>query len=145
MKRLDILSTQLAAALRQAPEERQRAASLTACEFAVQRTGVESPIVEGALQMLRDSKPFPPDHKVALEALAGRLDDEYFGLQEAVEEGRATVDDYMRAFGQARAVTALSFAANRDAYEAAYEAIYEAASATDDKEELVAAVRKMLE
>jgi hypothetical protein len=77
--------------------------------------------------------------------LAAGLDDEYFGLQEAAEGGRATVDAYMRPFGQARAVTALSFATDPDALEAAEEAIYEAAHATADKEGLVAAVLKVLE
>jgi hypothetical protein len=87
----------------------------------------------------------PPDSRGALDALAAGLDDEYFGLQEAAEEGRATVDDYMRPFGQARAVAALSFATDPDASEAADEAIYEAAHATADKEGLVAAVLKVLE
>lgn len=145
MRRLDTLSTRLAVALHQASEERRRSACLAACEFAVQRTGVESQVVDDGLRMLRASKPLPPDYKLALDALAGRLDDEYFGLQEAAEDGRATVGDYMRPFGQARAVTALSFAANQDAFEATSEAVYEAASATDDKEELVAAVMKVLE
>ena len=86
-----------------------------------------------------------PHDRDALDALAGRLDDDYFGLQEAAEDGRATVEDYMRPFGQARAVAALSFAADRDAFEAANEAIYEAASAVEDKQGLVAAVLKALE
>ena len=77
--------------------------------------------------------------------MAAGLDDEYLGLQEAAEEGRATADDYMRPFGQARAVAALSFATDPDAFEAAGEAIYEAAHATADKEGLVAAVLKVLE
>ena len=85
------------------------------------------------------------DQKATLDGLAGRLDDEYFELQEAAEDGKATADDYMRPFGQARAVSALSFAANRDAFEAATEAIYEAATATDDKDELIADVMKTLE
>jgi hypothetical protein len=145
MTRLDALSTRLAAALRQASEERLRSACLEACEFAVQRTGVESSLVDDALRSLRASKPLPLDYREALEALAGRLDDEYFGLQEAADEGRATVDDYMKPFGQARAVTALSFATDRDALKAANEAIYEAATAVADKEELVVAVLKVLE
>jgi hypothetical protein len=145
MTRLDALSTRLAAALRQASEERLRSACLEACEFAVQQTGVESPFVDDALRSLRSSKPLSLDYREALDALAGRLDDEYFGLQEAAEDGRATVDDYMRPFGQARAVTALSFATDQDAFKAANEAIYEAAAAVADKEELVAAVLKVLE
>lgn len=95
--------------------------------------------------MLRSLKPLSPDDRDALNALAGRLDDEYFGLQEAAEGGRATVDDYMRPFGQARAVAALSFALDRDAPEAAGEAIYEAAAAVEDKAGFVAAVLKALQ
>jgi hypothetical protein len=145
MSRLDALSTRLADALRRASEESRRSACLAACEFAVQRTGIESPLVVDALRSLRSLKPLSPDDRDALDALAGRLDDDYFGLQEAAEDGRATVEDYMRPFGQARAVAALSFAAARDAFEAANEAIYEAASAVEDKQSLVATVLKALE
>ena len=145
MTRLDALSTGLAAALRHASEQGRRSACLAACEFAVQRTGIESPLVINALRSLRSLKPLSPDDRGALDALAGKLDDEYFGLQEDAEDGRATVEDHMRPFRQARAVAALSFAGDRDALEAANEAIYEAASAVEDKQGLVAAVAKALE
>ena len=145
MTRLDALSPQLADALRLASEESRRSACLTACEFAVQRTGIESPLVFDALRSLRSSKPLSSHDRDALDALAGRLDDDYFGLQEAAENGRATVGEYMRPFGQARAVAALSLAADRYAFDAANEAIYEAASAVEDKQGLVAAVFKALE
>jgi hypothetical protein len=138
MTRLDTISTQLVTALRQASEERQRSACLAACEFAVQRVGINSPVVADALQTLRAKEPLATNQKAALDALAGKLDDEYFELQEAAEDGKATDDDYMRPFGQSRAVTALSSAANRDAFEAAAEAIYEAATATDDRDGLIA-------
>ena len=57
-------------------------------------------------------------------------------MHEAAEQGRASIDDYMRAFGQARAVAALCFTGGEDANRAASEAIYEAAATTDDKAEL---------
>jgi hypothetical protein len=86
-----------------------------------------------------------PKEKSDLDALAAQLDAEYFALQEAIEEGRASTNDYMRPFGQARAVAALSFAGREDAFQAATEAIYEAAATTDDKEELFAHILSVLE
>jgi hypothetical protein len=77
-----------------------------------------------------------PEEKAALQALSAQLDEEYHTLQEAAEEGRASVDDYMKVFGQARAVAALCFTGSEDAYCAATEAIYEAAATTDDRAEL---------
>ena len=144
MTRLDTISTRLVSALRNASEERQRSACLTACEFAVQRSGIGSPVVDGTVRTLRARMPLPANQQADLDALAVMLDNEYFELQEAAEDGRAMADDYMRPFGQARAVAALSFAANLDDFEAVTEAIYEAATATDDRDGLIAAVMKTL-
>jgi hypothetical protein len=79
---------------------------------------------------------FSLKEKADLDALIVQLDDEYFGLQEAAEEGRANTADYLRLFGQARAVAALAFAGGEDAFQAATESIYEAVATTDNKDEL---------
>jgi len=144
MSRLESVSSSLAASLRQVLDRQQRAACLAACEFAVEHSGVSSPVVEQALQALRQSMPIAPQVKRQLEALTQRLDDEYFDLQEAAENGTASEDEWKRAFSQARAASALVFAAGEDAFEAASEAIYEATATVDDNSELVAIVAKAL-
>ena len=144
MSRLETISSSLAVSLRQASEIRQRAACLAACEFAVEHSGVDSPVVEQTLQVLRQSNPVAPQLKRELEALTQCLDDKYFGLQEAAENGTATEDEWKRAFSQARAASALVFASGGDAFEAACEAIYEATATVDDTSELVTIVAQAL-
>jgi hypothetical protein len=144
MSRLETISNSLVNALRHASENRQRTACLAACEFAVAKTGVSSSAVEQALQLLRASQPIPAELKQDLDALTQRLDEEYFDLQEATEDGNASEEEWKRAFSQARAVSALAFAAGEDAFDAATEAIYEATATVDENEELLAIVLKAL-
>jgi hypothetical protein len=145
MTRLETLSPDLAGKLRRASAAKQRAASLAASAFAISRAKAEHPLVEKALKKVRAAGVFTPKEKAELDALAAQLDEEYFALQEAAEEGRASTEDYIRMFGQARAVAALSFAGGEDAFQSATEAIYEAAATTDDKEELFARILSALE
>lgn len=145
MTRLETLSPDLAAKIQRASAAKQRAASLAACEFAISHAKVEHPLVKRALERVRALGVFTPDEKAELEALAAQLDEEYFTLQEAAEEGRASTEDYMRVFSQARAVAALAFAGGEDASQAVTEAIYEAAATTDNKEELSARILSVLE
>jgi len=79
-----------------------------------------------------------------LDAYIARLDDEYFDLQEATDDGTAGAQDYLPVFCQARAVAALSFAGRQDALQGAMDAVYEAAATTDNKDELTAVIRSAL-
>lgn len=142
---LEDLSPDLAAKLQRASAAKQRAASLAACEFAVAHARVEHPLIDKALKTLREGGVLLPEDKAELDALAAQLDEDYFALQEAAEEGQASTEDYMRVFAQARAVAALSCAGDEDALQAATDAIYEAAAKTDDKEGLVARILGVLE
>jgi hypothetical protein len=131
--------------LQQVSASKQRAAGLAAVEFAIAHARVRHPVVESALAKLHSAGALTPKDKALLDALAGQLDEEYFALQRAAEQGQAGSEVYMRAFGQARAVAALAFAGGENALQAAAEAIYEAAATTDDKEELFAVVQSTLE
>ncbi|MES2788383.1 MAG: hypothetical protein V4719_02095 [Planctomycetota bacterium] len=132
-------------ALRRAQESRQRAACLAACEFAVATTGISSSAVVQALQLLRVSQPISAGLKHDLGTLMQRLDEEYFDLKEAAEERNASESEWKRVFSQARAASALAFASNENAFEAATEAIYEATTAVDDREELVGIILNALD
>lgn len=145
MSRLESVSTTLTTSLREASTKHQQSACLAACEFAVERSGIDSPIIQHALQAMRNSQPVPPEIKRELKSLEQRLDDEYFHLQEAAEAGNASEDAWKRAFSHARATSALVFAAGEDAFEAASEAIYEASATVDDNRELIAVVTKVLD
>ena len=145
MSRLETMCPKLAAKLELVSAAKQRAATLVACEFAISHAKVEHPLIDKTLKRVRAAGVLTPKEKAELDALAAQLDEEYFALQDAAEEGRASTEDYMRVFGQARAVAALFFAGGEDAFQAATEAIYEAAASTDDKEELSARVLSALE
>ena len=90
MTRLETLAPELAATLRQASVPEQRAASFAAGAFAVSHAHLEQPVIQVALVALRDGGGLSPDTKAELESLVARLDEQYFDLQEAAEEGRAT-------------------------------------------------------
>lgn len=144
MSRLETLSPELTAKLRRASQVEQRAASLAAGEFAVSHANVEHPVIKEALTMLRTGGVLAPEKRAEIGALAARLDEEYFDLQEAAEEGRASADEYLRLFGQARAVTAVLSAFQDHPFEAAAEAIYEAAATTDQPKDLFSVVEAVL-
>jgi hypothetical protein len=145
MTGLEDLSPDLAGKLKRASAANQRAVSLAACEFAVAHAKVEHPLVENALKTLRAGGVLLPEDKVDLDTLAVQLDEDYFALQEAAEEGSASTEEYLKVFGQSRAVAALACAADEDALRAATEAIYEAAATTDDKEALLSRILPVLE
>jgi hypothetical protein len=144
---LEILSRDLVAKLRGASVAQLRAASLAASEFAIFCAQVDHPLVEKALAKVRTTGVLTPKERTEIDALTRQLDEEYFDLQEAAEEeGRASIEDYLRVFSKARAVAALSFAGNDDAFRGATESIYEAAATIrgDDKWELFALVESVL-
>jgi hypothetical protein len=144
MNRLETLAPDLAERLRRASPDKQRAAALAACQFAIAKANVPHAGIEEACKGLRSGAGLSAAQQSEIEALAASLDNEYFDLQEAAEEGRATTEDYLRKFAQARAVSAVLFASKSDPLEASTEAVYEAAAAAEDKGALFSAVESVL-
>lgn len=147
MSGLALLSLELDTKLREAGPAKQRAACLVACQFAVAKAGIQSPVVATALAELQAGKVFSPNLKAELDALVEQLDDQYFDLKDAAEAGMADPRQWQDMFVKARAVAALSNAGDEDAYKAAGESIYEAAFTIldDNKEELFALVESVLQ
>jgi hypothetical protein len=58
-----------------------------------------------------------------------QLDEQQWNLQALIDDGQATSDDQLKAFGRARAVHALWFALDTNPFTAATESIYEARAA----------------
>ena len=144
MNRLETLSADLTAKLHRASPEKQRAASLAACELAVAKARVEHSLVNEALRLLRGGNLFTHRKKAELDDLVAQLDQEYFSLQEAADAAGTSTDDYLLVFAKARAVAALSFA-GCGTRGAAAESIYEAAAAVgDDKQELFSLIASAL-
>ena len=144
MDRLETLAPELVQRLRQASPAKQRAAAIAASDFALEKGHLQHAVVDEARETLRTAGGMSAAQQAELEALMSKLDNEYFDLQEAAEEGRATIEDYTRKFAQARAVSALLFASKGDPLEASTEAVYEAAAAFDDKRPLFLVVESVL-
>ena len=140
MMRLETVAKDLAAKLRTASPAQQRAASLVACQLALQAVPIEAPIVSETLEQLRQQGVLPQRRVAELNDLAAQLDGEYFDLQDKAEDDPALQSEALRLFGQARAVSALSFAGGQDALAAAMEAIYEASATMDDGSRIYDAV-----
>lgn len=140
MMRLETVATELARKLRQANSDRLRAASLLACELAIKAAQVENHNVLDALTLLRKQGALPSLKRTELDDLAATLDESYFDLQDRAENDPALVPESLRFFGQARAVSALSFAGGEDALIAAMESIYEASASVDDGSRIYDAV-----
>jgi intracellular sulfur oxidation DsrE/DsrF family protein len=71
MIRLEALSPDLAVKLRRASTDKQRAACLAACEFAVAHTKVDHPLVVKALKKVRAAGVFTAKERADMDALVG--------------------------------------------------------------------------
>ena len=113
-----------------------RAIRTAICDAVIRRVGLDDPTIHEALGVLSGSDDAPPALRTATEARVEQLDLEYFELQEAADDGRATRDDVLNAFSRARAAAAVATAICGNDAETTGETIYEAAATTDDFSEL---------
>lgn len=144
MMRLETVAKDLAEKLRTASPAQQRAASLVACQLALQAAPIEASIVSETLDQLRQQGVLPQRRVAELNDLAAKLDGEYFDLQDKAEDDPVLQSKALCLFGQARAVSALSFAGGQDALAAAMEAIYEASATVDGGSRIYDAVLLVL-
>jgi len=143
--RLEILSRDLAGRLRDAPAQKQRRAGLAACEYAISHAAIDLPLIREALACLREHGTLARDLVAKVDALAVKVDDEYFALKEAAESGKAAPEDWKRCFARARAIASVSFAGKRDPYMASAEAIYEASLTATDTNDFLSHVEAVLD
>jgi hypothetical protein len=144
MHRLESISADLDAKLRSASPAQQRAAMLTACEFALKHSGVKNATIAKGIGELRRTGAISPGLCTDLQAIVEQLDEDAFRAQEAVEAGHGSWDEYLAAYSRARCGAALSFAGLADPLQAAVEAIYEAAMTSDDPEEIISVLQSAL-
>ncbi|MFL1548936.1 hypothetical protein ACI77I_07475 [Pseudomonas sp. D47] len=130
--RLEMVEESLVEKLKVVSEEQRRHAVKVACELALQACLVEVSIVAESLRYLQSGNKLTTDQVSGLDALAARLDEKYFDLQDSLDEGQSLNVEGLQLFSQARAVSALSLAGGEDSLMAATAAIYEASSAVDD-------------
>jgi predicted transcriptional regulator len=138
--RLELVDPDLSKRLSRMTEMQLRAVALAVSRFAVERTGLSDAIIDRGLAALHEGRYGDPQLRSQLWSLVESLDEIQWDLQDAIDEGRASQDEYEVAFNRARAAHSVYFAQDPDALEAALEATYEANAATDDLAGLRAAV-----
>src|SRR5262245_36614904 len=122
----------LDALLAAAPDAARVQAGWEAAQWAIRHNDLSHP----ALAQARLGGP-----SESIAALAAKLDNHYFELQELLdEEGKGSKADVLAAFRRARAANALEFAVRGETGEA----VYEAAAATDDVRKLRQVVMEAL-
>jgi hypothetical protein len=146
MTRLETLLPELAAMLELAPVAKLRAACVAACDYAVTEAKIQHPLVMEVVKKMREGTVITQDQRRQLEAIVARLDEDYFDMAKAFDEGRASAATYRRLFSQARAVACILFALEENPFHAATEAIYEAAAVPEgeNSSELVSAIKAAL-
>ncbi len=144
MDRLETLSIDIAQKLRNASVKKKHDVIIAACEFAIKISKIEIKVFKGIIDRIRAGRQISELEKLELKKLGDQLDNNYFELQEAFEEGHATENEYICAFKKARTVYALLFAFEADSTIAALESVYEVASIADDKERYFSLIKKKL-
>jgi len=135
--RLDLLDTELANRIKRTDPGRRRAMALDLARYALTHASVDNPVVKKTLEeaakggLIQASR-----QKRALEALVEKLDSIQWNLRKQVDNGEATIDQYLSAWQNARAVNALLYALDADTYIATSEAAYEAYTVTSSLEEI---------
>lgn len=142
--RLEMVEKSLVEKLKAASKEQRRSAVKVACELAFQTSSAGVPVVAESLAQLRFGNKLTTEQLSELDALAEKLDEQYFDLQDSLDEGQELGMEALQLFSQARAVSALSLAGGEDSLMATTEAIYEASSAVDDGSYIFKAVLSIL-
>ncbi|WP_203338306.1 hypothetical protein [Nocardioides limicola] len=128
MSRLQSIAPEVAQRLSEAaPNARQRVA-LVAAQFAVSTSGLSDPEVLRQFSAVGSGEALGPDAQRRLANVVETLDYAAWQIQDQVDAGTASANDYLQAFGRARAAASVAYAAAGDAMEASCEA----AATTDD-------------
>lgn len=143
--RLETVAPALVRSLGLAGEPQRRAAALAGATLAVERTGLTNVVVLKALDTLNAGGHVDAACSAALDGLLAELDEIAWSIQDQVDSGERSYEDYLVAFQRARAAASAAFAADADASTAALEGLYEADAAIDDLDALMAAVLPTLE
>ena len=143
--RLATIAPDLDQTITQAAPATQRAIAIAAAEYAIQRTQLTGPEVDAGLTAARDGRFGDTPERTGIHALAERLDEQQWAIQDRLDAGQATEEEHLAAFSTARAATALYYALDADAPTATLEAAYEANAATDELAELQTLVARTID
>jgi len=143
--RLDLLSPNLANELSRVNEQKLRKVAYSVCDFALRHVSINNPLVNQSFEAFKGSASIDIlSLRRNLSGLIEQLDEIQWDIQEQVDLGLDTRENYVKAFRNARAINALFYAFDPNPYIAAAESIYEAYAATYDFKSLEEAINEIL-
>lgn len=145
--RLDSISPNLGAIFVNATLDIQRQALLTACDIAIETSGLKGKEVEFALNAIHSGYFNLPMQSKWFKDLSHVLDETYLILTEEYENAssvnESTKSKSLDYFARARAASALAFVLSGDDSQL-HEALYEAISSTSDSSDIIRQVKEIL-
>ena len=147
--RLGAVHAPLAERLLAADDGGRERAAVAAAEFAVEQSGLRSPLVAESLAAVRGQAPFQAGRR-RLWQLSAQLQDRFYQLRAGSGKGGAPLGEWMAIYRQACAARALCHATEKDLphgkdpLRAASEATYEAIDLADEPPELFRHVEEAL-
>lgn len=108
----------------------------SAAAWIVDRTDLVDPRVDAGMAALGQGNFGPSTERSEIKALVEQLDEEAWDIQDRLDAGAGADPDYLAAFGLARAASAIWYALDVDAHQAAMESVYEAQAVSGELEAL---------
>lgn len=142
MMRLELVAKDIAVKLNSSSLDKIRIASIVACQLALDEVLISNVYVINAFDQLKRDGFLSADVIDKLNEIVLSLDDQYFELQESFDDN--VREKALILFMQARAVSAISFAAGDEIVTSSMESIYEASTAVTDADGLFEKVMQVL-
>ncbi len=142
MMRLELVAKDITVKLNSSSLDKIRIASIVACQLALDEVLISNVYVINAFDQLKRDGSLPADVIDKLNEIVLSLDDQYFELQESFDDN--VREKALILFMQARAVSAISFAAGDEIVTSSMESIYEASAAVTDVDGLFEKVMQVL-
>jgi hypothetical protein len=129
--RLSTISPELASELRAQSPTAQRQISRSISVWIAGEVGLEDPRISAGLQALTQQNATTLETVDAVKMVVDELDEAAWDMQDQVDVGLRSGDEFDIVFARSRAATAVWYAFNPDPLVAALESAYEAQAASD--------------
>lgn len=130
--RLHLLDRNLAQSIARLNEIHIHTLIIAVCKLTIERSGLENPLTEQALNQLQERKYNNQKLIENLTNLTEKLDEAQWDLLEKMKEGEQIEEEQTKIFKQARTANTLLIAISDDSLETTLETVYESIAATDD-------------
>lgn len=130
------ISPELVLMIRQGSGALRRRIVEKACLRAVELTGIDSPVISEAIDVIRRRDIPDLTLQRRVDSLTQELDEAAWDIQDRVDAGELSDVDYVQAFTKARAAAAVGFALG-ESLAAVFDSLYEAYYAIDGRSDFL--------